>query len=651
MSRQRTRLSPHQLRHGLSVLIQQHLVYWNTSLTDGSTAYEPNIIAAYNLVRNGKYVKITEDRFGKFAGSMMLHLLLLGHARVDDLVQAYGVGSTNEPKGKTDALRGMPNSLLPHKMKKNGRMLYEMQATLEKIHHTLRDLLQGGLISKAHKSDFRTDADNRIEAERLTPHIEEYKAQTKREREAMWEQAVQEKLDGWKYGTVAETRDIAALKKGEKRPLEYSNESTSEKRLRLDLTFSREIRASTGVDYQNSIMHSGYLNDDLVLRVNHAKFAVLMRSYRLVELAQHNICMGTSKLYEKVLHMVEGRLRACKDAAFCSGDEDETHDSFNPVITTEYIVSMIPESSELADAFGAVEDNVTEDEASDHPKKRHKKSYGGVEEVVVADDSGEYEGHGDHGREELSDVDTDGNDSEFTSDSDEAMGEADYNPAQSDLPALSLSPHHVKVRSHLLSLAQHPMGFLKHIPRNSSSSERWSINFRNLIDKTISQTINQIIASRYGILSVRLANILAERGKLDEKTLCSLCLVREKEMRTRLTTMHKAGLLELQEVPRDNARVASRTNFLFFFDQDRCTRRLLDGCYKTMTRLLERAAVEKEKVKGTLEKAGRSDVVGKEDELLSVPEREALQNWTDVQERICAQVGRVDDVVALLRDF
>ena len=390
---------------------------------------------------------------------------------------------------------------------------------------------------------------------------------------------------------------------------------------------------------------------DLVLRVNHAKFAVLMRSYRLVELAEHKTCMTTAKVYEKVLHLLEVKMKACREIVHGSTDKDEEDDPTAPEITTEDIVIAMSEPKELDNAFGVVEDDGTGDDAFDYPKKRRKKGAGGEEEVKVVGDSSENEEEENEGKDEASDVDSDGNASDVTAESDEAMGKVEYNPAQYNLPALSLSPQHVMVRSHLLSLAQHPMGFLKHIPRNTSSPERWTINFRRLINKAKGQLINHIIASRYGSLSVRLANILAERGKLDEKTLCSMCLIREKEMRNRLTTMQKAGLLELQEVPRDNARVASRTNFLFFFDQDRCIRRLLDECHKTMTRLLQRAVVERENVKGTLEKAGRSDVVGKEDQLLSAPEREALQKWRDIEERILGQVERVDNMIAVLRDF
>ena len=378
-----------------------------------------------------------------------------------------------------------------------------------------------------------------------------------------------------------------------------------------------------------------------------------MRSYRLVELVEQNISISTSKVYKALLVLVEPSLRTCKflEKVIEDGDDDEGDDSTVPEFTTEDIAAAVPESLATDTTFGVINDDGIEEKELDHPKKHRKKGGGMMEEAtVVSNTSDGEEEEGGNGADE-SDIESGDNISTMSDDLDEALGEGDYNAMENNLSALSASPHHNTIRSHLLVLAQHPSSFTMHIPRNSSSPEKWTINFRRLMNKTIRQSISETIGFRYGTMSVRLANILADRGKLDEKTLCSMCLIREKEMRNRLTTMQNAGLLELQEVPRDNARVASRTNFLFFFDQGRCKRRLLDECYKTMTRLLQRAALEKEKVKGTLEKANRSDVVGKEDELLSGPEREALQNWRTVEERLWGQVERVDDMVALLRDF
>ena len=343
--------------------------------------------------------------------------------------------------------------------------------------------------------------------------------------------------------------------------------------------------------------------------------------------------------------MIESQVRECKNTKQLVGFGE--YNDFGPThITTEAIVTALPESLNLMNVLGMVADDEVEDDMLDHPRRRRRK--GGQEEfgpIVVDDD--EEEGDDDD-EEDEEDVSSDGNISAISDDENEDIGNAEYDPLNK---GLLRSPHYNAVRSHLLLLAQHPIGFLTHVARSSNTLESWTVNFPELIMSCQSRTITQTVTARYGTPSARLMNILAEQGKLDEKTLSSLSLIREKEMRNRLTTMQKAGLLELQEVPRDNARVASRTNFLFFYDHDRCKRNLSEECYKTLTRLLERARVEKEKVKGTMEKASRSDVIGREEQLLSLAEREALQQWQDNEAKIWGQIGRVDDMVALLRDF
>ena len=543
-------------------------------------------------------------------------------------------------------------------IKENGHINYADTTLLISIHHMLYDLLQAGLISKVHESHFRTSADNRTEAERITQPVEEYKASKKAEREAMWEATIQKMLVEWKYGDAAEMAEIVQLRKGTKRPLEDSEDGGSHKRSRPDLSSADVARAEDRS--HNSIAHAGYFSvgfgfhlhdwdadrgqDEIVFRANRDKLAALCRTNHLIELAEQTISKDTSKTYEQVLHIIESRVRECRNTKQSVGF-DRFNDSSLTHITTKAIAAAIPESSDLMNHLGTIANDQLDGEL-DHPKKRRRKSAEEKSGPIDVDDEGG-EGDADEHEDGSSD-DSDGINSATSDDEDENMADAEYDPLNK---GFAHSPHHDAVRSHLLLLAQHPIGFLRHIPRSFQELESWTVSFPDLIRRSQCRTIAQTVIARYGAPSARLMNILSERGKLDEKTLSSLSLIREKEMRSRLSTMQKAGLLELQEVPRDNARVASRTNFLFFYDHDRCKRNLLEECYKALSRLLERARVEKEKVKGTLEKASRSDVKGKEKQLLSIAELNAWNQWKSNEAKIWGQIGRIDDMVALLRDF
>ena len=122
-------------------------------------------------------------------------------------------------------------------------------------------------------------------------------------------------------------------------------------------------------------------------------------------------------------------------------------------------------------------------------------------------------------------------------------------------------------------------------------------------------------------------------------------------MRPPLYVLKQAGLLEFQDMPRDNARLASRTNFLYSFKHQKCIDRLSEDCFKTMKNLIERVREEQEKVQSTVDKANRSDVIGREEELLSESERAALKEWKRVESTLWGQVMRIDDTVALFQEF
>ena len=232
--RYHTGLSLRQVQHGLSVLVQQQLVFWYTSAED-STVYEANTAVAYNLIRAGKYVQVAEEQLGNFAAVIISNLLLLGHARVGDLLQAYGLDRT---EGADD-----PAAIAPHPSIKsiyNGSINTETSSdnnriSLAAVHTTLCELLRVGFVSLVNESYFRSEADNRTEAGKVVPPPEHFRAKSKRDNEAQRETAIQEKLEEWKYGTKAEKEQYAPIMNGKKRQLDDIESLQSEKRRRLRL--------------------------------------------------------------------------------------------------------------------------------------------------------------------------------------------------------------------------------------------------------------------------------------------------------------------------------------------------------------------------------------------------------------------------------
>ena len=377
-----------------------------------------------------------------------------------------------------------------------------------------------------------------------------------------------------------------------------------------------------------------------MLCINHDKFAVALRNISLTALADESICKSTSDIYAEVLRKLETNTRACKEEPDVPdiGYGPELNDL--PYVSTDDLVHTIKHPEKLVETLGKIEGNKANAKEVEHPKKRRKKQeFESDDEALVVGDASPDE----------DDDESDSKDDDESYDSEQANGDAEYT-----LNSLHKAPedtHRRFVRDHLLLLAKHPYPFLYHIPETSVLPERWTIHYRPLMKSIIHHVLLQIITTRYGQPAARLTRLLSERGKVDEKTLCSLSLLNQKSMRSYLTTLHKAGMIQLQEIPRDNSRNPQRTLYLWYFEAERCKAKILQESYKTMVRCLQRVQVEGDKVKGTLEKASRSDVIGREEEFLGVQEREALEKWRQVEERIWGEVGRLDELVGILQDF
>lgn len=84
---QYTSLTTRQLRHGLVVLVQNNLLYWKVE--SGHAIYAPNVDAAYNIVRIGKILDMIGAVYGEEEKEVTQNLLSMGHAKVEDLRDAY----------------------------------------------------------------------------------------------------------------------------------------------------------------------------------------------------------------------------------------------------------------------------------------------------------------------------------------------------------------------------------------------------------------------------------------------------------------------------------------------------------------------------------------------------------------------------------
>ena len=177
----------------------------------------------------------------------------------------------------------------------------------------------------------------------------------------------------------------------------------------------------------------------------------------------------------------------------------------------------------------------------------------------------------------------------------------------------------------------------------------WKLHLNDAEQQLREDEILQMVKRRFGPMSLRIIRILIDRGKVDEKALQEIGLVNAKDLRRCLAQLNRHGFIDLQEVPREKERQPVRTIFLWFYDAERVRKRVLENLYKSMCRLLQRLSVERLGVGSTLQKAERSDVKGKEHDMLRPDEIRVLKHWRRKESWYLAELGRLSNSVDVLQ--
>lgn len=209
----------------------------------------------------------------------------------------------------------------------------------------------------------------------------------------------------------------------------------------------------------------------------------------------------------------------------------------------------------------------------------------------------------------------------------------------------AISPSHIEEQLELLS--QPPCAFV----RVHGGNSQWHVDLARCRRFLQDREISNYIRSRFGQIAVRIIHILSERGKVEERWLQELSLCSARDLRQSLARLESHGFVGLQEVPREPQRQPNRTLFLWFCDSEEVQKSLLEDLCKAISRLVQRMSRERRRIQTTLDKVERSDVKGKEEELLGADEFHALQQWRKREEWMWVEVDRLSSTVALLRDI
>lgn len=327
--------------------------------------------------------------------------------------------------------------------------------------------------------------------------------------------------------------------------------------------------------------------EELVVGINQEKCIVALRTQQLADYAEQYIGEITAKVYEALLRQLEKKVPRCSDPYNGAPTEDDEADALPSVTAREVLDALYP-NIDLAAGIGTPQDS------------------------------------GDSPEDESS-------------------------PVPNGTNAAANTGRITLVKQHISLLCEDPRRFVRWV--GSRGGGEYKVDFRPLSNALLQRELESIVTARWGPLATRLIRILHAKGKLDEKQVSQFSMLRTKDIRAELTRMQEAGFVDTQEVPKDNTRAPARTMYLWFFNQDLTRQLVLTDTYKAMARALQRVKHERSRVSSVIEKAERTDVVGNEDRFLSATERAALRGWRDREERMLVQLGRMDDLVAVLRDF
>ena len=206
---------------------------------------------------------------------------------------------------------------------------------------------------------------------------------------------------------------------------------------------------------------------------------------------------------------------------------------------------------------------------------------------------------------------------------------------------------HQIIEHHLAVLAEGPFHFLS----EDQATGSWQIDKAKFNEFLWDKEMHRLIGENLSEPALKIVRMLADKGKLDEKSMQDIGLLNAKDLRKCLSHLQTSGFLEIQEVPKDPQRQPKGTMFFYFYDAERVRKTLLDNLYKAMSRMYQRLHLEREKISSTLSKVERTDVKGSEERALSDAELRVLYCWRQKECWFMTDIHRLDDSVVILRDI
>ncbi|KAG0130216.1 RNA polymerase III subunit RPC82-domain-containing protein [Tuber indicum] len=594
------------VKQTLAVLIQQHLVVHFAHLETGQEVvyYECEWTQVYELLRAGRIIRAVEERFGSNGALIVSNLLQLGHARVSDFLAAYG---TSTKKSKA-TMNGKPNAPT---IEDDSSI-----TSVEILKSVMADMMKERFLVQVqeHHMHIQTDTRNTLRAQLTSQLRKSHLSENKlgKEVDRQMKIKMKELADG-------DTSQHAGMK----RKATPTSKPRSKKRQKVSI-----------YDLIEQEEEEWEINENIVLRINHEKFLVLFRNAELVSLAESRHGKVSSQVYAELLKRLEEKYFRCHEPYPGGDEEDDTKKGIK--------LSVLELSKTFSKDIDLESSIVT---APRLPKKKtRKRGYSDDEDEDKPRPNGygkKVNGKGKRRQSSSEDDDDDDiSDIEELYDDDEEGIDAENRKKKIRMELL---------KQHMQLLAEDSWKFVR-LESNRGLGE-WSVNYKELGKLMRHIELEKVVEETFGEMGLRLLRIIKDKGKLEEKQIASIALLKQKEIRSILTGLQESGYLHLQEVPKTSIPQISRTYFLWFHDPDRAIQSLVTDTYKAMSRAIQRTNVERAKRASLLEKWERSDVQANVEEYLTTSEKRELEIWLSREEKLLGQLMRLDRTMMILRDF
>lgn len=379
------------------------------------------------------------------------------------------------------------------------------------------------------------------------------------------------------------------------------------------------------------------------MRLNYEKCLVDLRNERLTRFAEDVIGHTTSQVYSTLLQLVTRNLPRCQEDAKIDGAYSDMFDdgsSRDMTVTTLDILDSLDASLNLSSDIGRVSKSSVDPAISERL----------LQTESVIDTEQEAEGDGENGTGQNGRINHAGfSDSDDSDMDDVPETKTTAQPTQVKSEAGSGEMRIELLRRHLFLLCESKHRLARHC--GTLGDGQWTVDFDLLMQSLRQVEVDSIIEQATGRRGLRLTRILREFGKLDEKVLADKALMKRPTLQGKMLQLQAASLVDVQEIPRDTNRTASRTLFFWFCDPERLRRELPDRIYKIMLRCLQVLEVERYKVRDIIEFVHRTDVKGKEEEVMTPEYYNKYSQHLEQERLLLGHAMRLDDIVAVLRDY